>query len=124
MDLEPTAADAPVYDLRRLTRSYGTGDTLLHAIDGIDLRIDRGEFVVIAGPSGSGKTTLLQLLGALDRPTSGELRFEGRDLASHSDGELTELRLRRIYEGTDEIQRRTIARNLLKGHVRLGGIGE
>ncbi len=96
MHLDPTPTGEPVYELRGITRSYGSGDTLLHAIDGIDLRIDRGEFVVIAGPSGSGKTTLLQLLGALDRPTGGELRFEGRDLGAQSDGELTELRLRRI----------------------------
>jgi putative ABC transport system ATP-binding protein len=95
-DMEPTAPGAAVYDLRSLTRSYPSGDSVLNAIDGIDLRIDRGEFVVVAGPSGSGKTTLLQLLGALDRPTSGELRFEGDDLAARSDGELTKLRLRRI----------------------------
>jgi putative ABC transport system ATP-binding protein len=95
-DMEPAAPGAAVYDLRGLTRSYPSGDSVLNAIDGIDLRIDRGEFVVVAGPSGSGKTTLLQLLGALDRPTSGELRFEGDDLAARSDGELTKLRLRRI----------------------------
>jgi putative ABC transport system ATP-binding protein len=86
----------PVYELRGLTRSYPSGDTVVHAINEIDLRIDSGEFVVIAGPSGSGKTTLLQLLGALDRPTAGELRFEGRDLAALGDGELTDLRLTRI----------------------------
>ena len=94
--MDTTPAGAPVYELRALTRSYPSGDTTLNAVDGIDLRIDRGEFVVVAGPSGSGKTTLLQLLGALDRPTSGELRFEGDDLAGRGDGELTKLRLRRI----------------------------
>jgi putative ABC transport system ATP-binding protein len=62
----------------------------------VDLEISPGEFVVVVGPSGSGKTTLLQLLGALDRPTSGELHFEGRDLVSMRDGELTELRLKTI----------------------------
>jgi putative ABC transport system ATP-binding protein len=94
MDLSHTGD--VVYELRALTRSYPSGDTVLNAVDGIDLRIDRGEFVVIAGPSGSGKTTLLQLLGALDRPTSGELRFEGDDLGALSDGDLTKLRLHRI----------------------------
>ena len=93
--MQPTTTE-PVYELRSLTRSYPSGDTILNAIDGIDLRIDRGEFVVVAGPSGSGKTTLLQLLGALDRPTAGELRFEGDDLASLGDGDLTKLRLTRI----------------------------
>jgi putative ABC transport system ATP-binding protein len=95
MDITRTGGEA-VYELRGLTRSYPSGGALLHAIDAIDLRIDRGEFVVIAGPSGSGKTTLLQLLGALDRPTAGELRFEGADLATLGDRDLTRLRLRRI----------------------------
>ena len=62
----------------------------------MDLRIDPGEFLVVAGPSGSGKTTLLQLLGALDRPTEGEILFEGRDLARLPDAELTQLRLETI----------------------------
>jgi putative ABC transport system ATP-binding protein len=95
MNITRTGGEA-IYELRGLTRSYHTGGTILNAIDAIDLRIGRGEFVVIAGPSGSGKTTLLQLLGALDRPTAGELRFEGGDLAALSDGDLTKLRLRRI----------------------------
>src|SRR5512133_3279915 len=86
----------PVYELEGLGRRYGSGDTIVDAITGIDLRIERGEFVVVAGPSGSGKTTLLQLLGALDRATSGQLRFEGRDLSDAGDGDLPELRLRRI----------------------------
>ena len=62
------------------------------AVRDLDLEIDRGEFLVVVGPSGSGKTTLLQLLGALDRPTSGEVKFEGRDLARLPDAELTSLR--------------------------------
>jgi putative ABC transport system ATP-binding protein len=81
-----------VYDLRNVTKSYGSGAARVTAIDDVDLRIERGEFVVVAGPSGSGKTTLLQLLGALDRPTSGSIEFDGRDLASLGDGELTRLR--------------------------------
>jgi putative ABC transport system ATP-binding protein len=81
-----------VYELRNVTKSYGSGAARVTAIDGVDLRIERGEFVVVAGPSGSGKTTLLQLLGALDRPTSGSVDFEGRDLASLGDGALTRLR--------------------------------
>jgi putative ABC transport system ATP-binding protein len=85
--------EAPIYDLRRVTRSYGSGATTVNALHEIDLRIERGEFVAVIGPSGSGKTTLLQLLGALDRPTSGEVVFEGRDLATLKDSELTRLRL-------------------------------
>jgi putative ABC transport system ATP-binding protein len=86
-------APPPLYDLRGVRRTYGSGDAEVVAVDRIDLRITHGEFVVVAGPSGSGKTTLLQLLGALDRPTSGEVLFEGRDLQALGDGELADLRL-------------------------------
>jgi putative ABC transport system ATP-binding protein len=88
-----TVPEAPIYDLRRVTRSYGSGATTVDALHDIDLRIERGEFVAVIGPSGSGKTTLLQLLGALDRPTNGEVVFEGRDLATLKESELTRLRL-------------------------------
>ena len=81
------------YELRDVSRRYGDGDTAVAAVDGVNLDIGEGEFVVIAGPSGSGKTTLLQLLGGLDRPTSGTVLFEGRDLGSAGDGQLAELRL-------------------------------
>jgi putative ABC transport system ATP-binding protein len=82
----------PLYELRDVVKAYGSGDARVSAVAGVDLRIERGEFVVVAGPSGSGKTTLLQLLGALDRPTSGTILFEGTDLASLGDGGLARLR--------------------------------
>jgi putative ABC transport system ATP-binding protein len=78
----------PVYELNAVTKRYGD----VVAVDNIDLRVDAGEFTAIVGPSGSGKTTLLQLLGALDRPSDGEVLFEGRDLANLRDAELTRLR--------------------------------
>jgi putative ABC transport system ATP-binding protein len=78
----------PLYALHDVHRSYGQ----IKAVDGVDLEVQPGEFVVIAGPSGSGKTTLLQLLGALDRPSGGRVEFEGRDLARMGDGELAALR--------------------------------
>jgi putative ABC transport system ATP-binding protein len=81
-----------LYELRRASRRYGEGTTEVVAVDSVDLRIEHGEFVAVAGPSGSGKTTVLQLLGALDRPSEGEVLFEGRPLAGMSDGELAELR--------------------------------
>jgi len=78
----------PLYALHDVRRSYGQ----IQAVDGVDLEVQPGEFVVIAGPSGSGKTTLLQLLGALDRPSGGRVEFEGKDLARMGDGELAALR--------------------------------
>ena len=87
---------SPIYSLRAVDRVYGQGAGEVRAVHDVDLEIGPGEFVVVVGPSGSGKTTLLQLLGALDRPTRGEIHFEGRDLVSMRDGELTELRLRTI----------------------------
>jgi putative ABC transport system ATP-binding protein len=78
----------PVYELRNVTKRYGD----VVAVDDLDLTIDRGEFTAIVGPSGSGKTTLLQLLGALDRPTSGDVLFEGDDLSGLRETELTRLR--------------------------------
>ena len=86
----------PIYELRDVGQAFGDGPAQVQAVRDADLEIQRGEFVVIVGPSGSGKTTLLQLLGALDRPTSGEILFEGRELARLGDGELAKLRLKTI----------------------------
>ncbi len=90
------APGAPIYRLEGLVKTHGDGGKQVRAVDGIDLAVDRGEFVVIAGPSGSGKSTLLQQLGALDRPTGGTIEFEGRNLAQLGDRDLAELRLKTI----------------------------
>jgi putative ABC transport system ATP-binding protein len=79
---------SPLYELRGVSKRYGP----VTALDGIDFTVASGELVAIAGPSGSGKTTLLQLLGALDRPSSGTVRFEGTDLGAAGDGALARLR--------------------------------
>ena len=86
----------PSYELAGATRTYGGASTLVTALDSLDLTLGSGEFVAILGPSGSGKTTLLQLLGALDRPTAGTVRFEGRPLEGLGERELAELRLTAI----------------------------
>jgi ABC-type lipoprotein export system ATPase subunit len=84
------------YELEAANRAYGEGSTLVTALDSLDLTIRSGEFVAILGPSGSGKTTLLQLLGALDRPSAGTVRFEGRRLDGLGDAALADLRLSAI----------------------------
>jgi putative ABC transport system ATP-binding protein len=85
--------NAAVYELRDVSRTYALGGAQVHAVREIDLTLRPGESVAIVGPSGSGKTTLLQLLGALDRPTGGELLFEGRDVGRLGDRARSELRL-------------------------------
>ncbi|HEY7398634.1 MAG TPA: ABC transporter ATP-binding protein [Gaiellaceae bacterium] len=84
----------PQYKVNGLSKFFQRGPTTVRALDGVDLEIGAGEFVALEGPSGSGKTTLLQLLGALDRPSSGDVQFEGRDLVRLPDHELAALRLR------------------------------
>jgi putative ABC transport system ATP-binding protein len=94
-DTMSTASDAtPTYELEGVARSYGEGATRVLALDGLNLTIGRAEFVAVFGPSGSGKTTLLQLLGALDRPSGGSVRFEGQPLERLGDRTLADLRLR------------------------------
>ena len=85
-----------LYDLQGVERFYGSGERAVKALAGIDLTISAAEFLAVEGPSGSGKSTLLQLLGALDRPTGGSLRFEGRELSKLGDRELTAVRAREI----------------------------
>jgi putative ABC transport system ATP-binding protein len=83
-----------LYTLEGVSKFFQRGATTVRALDGVDVRIEPGEFVALEGPSGSGKTTLLQLLGALDRPSSGRVLFDDRDLASIPDHGLADLRLR------------------------------
>ncbi len=84
---------APVIDVRGLRRTYVIGeDIAVHALAGVDLRIERGEYVAIMGASGSGKSTLMHILGCLDVPTSGAFRLDGVDVADYDDDELADLR--------------------------------
>jgi putative ABC transport system ATP-binding protein len=93
---------APLLETVDVERTYRLGraghdqPVEVHALRGVSFRVDRGDYVAIVGTSGSGKSTLLNLLGALDRPTAGHVRYEGRDVLDLSDAELAELRNRRI----------------------------
>ena len=82
--------------LRGITKVYRAGDVLVPALQGIDLEIERGEFLAIVGPSGSGKSTLMHILGCLDRPTRGTYELEGRAVYRMSDTQLARVRSRRI----------------------------
>ena len=90
-----TSADpaaAPLIRVESLTKTYALGDDVLNALDSVDLSIEQGEFVAIMGASGSGKSTLMNILGCLDRPSSGRYFLAGRDVARLSPGELAEIR--------------------------------
>jgi putative ABC transport system ATP-binding protein len=81
-----------MYELTHVRKSFRKGSATLQALDGVNLTIDAGEFLAVQGPTGQGKSTLLLLLGGLDRPSSGSVIFEGRDLARLREAELARLR--------------------------------
>ena len=87
---------APLVRVEAVTRVYRVGTQEVYALRGVDLTVARGKLVALRGRSGSGKTTLLNIIGGLDRPTSGQVYFDGRSLAGMSERELTQLRRHRI----------------------------
>jgi putative ABC transport system ATP-binding protein len=86
----------PTVSVRGLAREYKQGDHIVHALRGVDLDIESGEFTVLMGPSGSGKTTLLNLIGALDEPTAGTVTIDGNDIGSLKSGKRADLRLEQL----------------------------
>ena len=85
-----------ILETKALRKIYGSGDTEVRALDGVDLTVDKGEFVAVVGTSGSGKSTLLHMLGGLDRPTSGAVLVDGSAIFSLKDEALTIFRRRKI----------------------------
>ena len=85
-----------ILQTRELTKLYGSGETEVHALDGVNLSVERGEFLAVVGTSGSGKSTLLHMLGGLDKPTAGSVTVDGNELSEMTDDELTIFRRRNI----------------------------
>ena len=85
-----------ILSTQNLKKIYGSGENQVHALDGVNFQVEKGEFVAVVGTSGSGKSTLLHMLGGLDRPTSGTVTVDGRDIFSLKDEELTIFRRRKI----------------------------
>ena len=85
-----------ILETRDLKKQYGTGETAVHALAGVNLLVENGEFVAVVGTSGSGKSTLLHMLGGLDRATSGKVYVDGKDIFALKDEELTIFRRRKI----------------------------
>jgi len=109
------SADPPLIELAGVTKVYGSGESEVRALDGVDLCIDRGEFVAVMGPSGSGKSTCMNVLGCLDRPTAGAYRFRGVDVGALSLDQLALLRrhyLGFVFQGFNLLARTSALENV------------
>jgi putative ABC transport system ATP-binding protein len=105
----------PVISLQNLKKTYKLGDNTVHALRGVSLGIEAGEFVAITGPSGSGKSTLMHILGCLDRPTEGRFLLNGKDVSNLSRNELAAIRNKQIgfvFQGFNLLPRTTAAENV------------
>lgn len=114
----------PILEARDLTKVYALGKTTVEALRGVTMSVAPGEFVALMGPSGSGKSTLLQLLGGLDRPTTGAVVFEGRDISGLSDAQATRLRRERtgyIFQAFNLIPLLNVSENIALPFTIAGG---
>jgi putative ABC transport system ATP-binding protein len=123
MTLTAPTLTTTAYSLRGVTRTYRQRDRTVQALAGVDLDIAAGDFVTVQGPTGGGKSTLLQMLGALDRPTSGSVTLGDVDIAAASNAELGRMRAREIgfvFQGFNLIPTLTAAENVDMGLEPLG----
>lgn len=113
--MQPTSQTSPLIELSGITKIYGAGEAEVRALDGVDLRIDEGEFVAIMGPSGSGKSTAMNMIGCLDQPTNGEYSFMGVEANALSRDQRALLRrnfLGFIFQGYNLLARTSAIENV------------
>ena len=105
-----------IIKVEKVKKDYPLGATTVHALRGVSLTVDKGDFVVIVGPSGSGKSTLLHLMGALDHPSKGKILIDGDDIKQYEDNELAMLRRKKmgfIFQAFNLIPTLTALENVL-----------
>ena len=108
-------ADRAAIDVRDVTKTYDLGDVKVEALRGVTFTIKRGEYVAIMGPSGSGKSTLMNLLGCLDRPTTGQYFLDGSDVSTLGDDQLAAIRLKKlgfVFQGFNLLPRTSALKNV------------
>jgi putative ABC transport system ATP-binding protein len=116
-----------IAQIRDLKKTYTMGDTQVHALDGVSIDFEEGEYIAIVGSSGSGKSTMLNLLGCLDRPTSGSYLLGGQDVSHLSDDQLSEIRSRWlgfIFQSYNLIPQLTVVENIEVPLVYQGGCSQ
>ena len=115
METQSSTPSVPLVQLKRVTRVYGAGQAIVHALSSIDLSIDAGEFVAIMGPSGSGKSTAMNIIGCLDVPSSGEYFFQGVEVGYLNRNQRALLRrhfLGFVFQGFNLLARTTAVENV------------